>query len=118
MGQVVKEGLQEENKERTNVTASPEVRMKLKQKRERTGAAEAVLARHRHKMASFIFAGLGSSCRHIWSTHQKKKEMEMKGQAVAEDAGALHHSPVLQSGGRRWRGCRSIVSLPELAGLL
>lgn len=35
-----------------------ESQMEGHRKGERTGAAEAVLARQRHKMASFIFAGL------------------------------------------------------------
>lgn len=57
-------------------------------KGERTGAAEAVLARQRHKMASFIFAGLGIFLR------TKKNTSEMKARSVEEDAGVHHRSPV------------------------
>lgn len=62
MGQVMKERLEEDNREKrgTKITTLPEAGMTMNphQKCERTGAAEAVLARHRHKMATFIFAGL------------------------------------------------------------
>lgn len=62
-------------------------------KGERTGAAEAVLARQRHKMASFIFAGSGNFLR-----TKKKNTREMKARPAEEDAGVLHRSPVSRRG--------------------